>query len=186
MEPGPIMARQLAAHTGQLFRVLGDLVAVKAAAVDTGGAYALFEARTAPGAGMPRQVRRYDDAAFVVLEGAYVVDVGDRTVGLGPGDYAFAPRGTAHAYTNVGAAPARLLILVSPGGIHEQFVAEVGALVGDGAARPGPAGPADIARVVAAAEKYGIEFLPPAGSRPSGAGPDRRASARPRENRRDA
>jgi hypothetical protein len=105
------------------------------------------------------------------------VEVGGRTVSLGPGGYAFAPRGVAHAFTQIGAGPARLLLLASPGGIHEQFVAEVGAPLGDPAARPEPADAAAMERVVAAAEKYGIEFLQQPARRPArrddrGAAPD--------------
>ncbi len=70
------------------------------------------------------------------------------------------PRGTCHAYTNVGPGPARLLVLVSPGGIHEQFVAELGAPVPDPAPAP-PGVPPDLDAALAVAPKYGIELAPP-------------------------
>ena len=132
----------------------------KAAAADTGGAYALFEAHTAPGQGMPPHLRRYDDEAFFVLEGTYALRIGDETVELGAGNHAFVPRGTPHAYTNSGTGPARLLLLVSPGGIHEQFISDVGEPVADPAA-PAPAVPSELGKFAAAAPKYGIEFVPP-------------------------
>ncbi len=163
MDAAPLTSRQLAPGDGQTYRLLGDLVTVKAVAADTGGAYALFEACTAPGEGTPPHVQRYDDETVFVLEGTYAVQIGQQTVELGPGGYVFVPRGTAHAYTNVGAGPARLLLLVSPGGIHELFLAEVGQPVAGPVARPEPDGRTDIAQVVAAAEKYGIEFQPPTG-----------------------
>ena len=52
---------QLTPVTGQFLRVLGDLLAVRAVGADTGGAYALFEARTPPGAGMPAHLQRQRD-----------------------------------------------------------------------------------------------------------------------------
>lgn len=58
------------------------------------------------------------------------------------------PRETPHAYTNVGPGPGRLLVLVSPGGIHEHFLAETGAL-----------DPPDLERIATLAEKYGVELL---------------------------
>ena len=146
---------------GQAFRVLGNLVTVKAAGADTGGAYALFEAHTAPGQGMPTHLRRYDDEALFVLEGTYALRIGDETVELGAGGYAFVPRGTPHAYTNRGTGPARLLLLVSPGGIHEQFVADVGEPLANPAATPAPPAPAEFDKFAAAAPKYGIEVVPP-------------------------
>ena len=72
------------------------------------------------------------------------------------------PRGTLHAFTNIGTAPARMLIMVSPGGIHEQFLAAVGEPVADSAPPPLAVTPPDLARAMAVAPKYGIEFVPQA------------------------
>ena len=159
MTSAPLVPRHLAPSEGSAYRVLGQLVTVKAVAAETAGAYALFEARTAPWQGTPPHLRWYDDAAFFILEGTYALEIEGRTVELGPGGYAFVPRGTVHAYANVGTGPARLLILVSPGGIHEEFLADVGEPVDGRASAPG--GSTSIARVLAAAPKYGIEFVPP-------------------------
>ena len=158
MDRNPPDSTHLAPEAGATMLVFGERVTLKAAAADTRGAYALFEVRTAPGQGIPAHRQRYEDEALFVLEGAYIVQIGERTIELGPGGYAFVPRETTHAYTNSATGPARLLVLVSPGGIHEQFLAEVGALV---AAEPGVQ--PDIGRIASAAEKYGVEFLPPSG-----------------------
>lgn len=158
MDLVPPISTDHAPGAGQTLRVLGDLVTLKAVAADTRGAYALFEVRTAPGQGMPPHRQCYEDEALFVLEGTYAVQIGARIVELGPGDYAFVPREMPHAYTNAGPAPGRLLVLVSPGGIHEQFLAEIGART-DGVAGPAPPDPADIAPIARAAEKYGVEFL---------------------------
>jgi quercetin dioxygenase-like cupin family protein len=139
---------EFAPAAGRFLRVLGDHIAVRAAGADTGGAYALFEARTLAGAGMPAHLQRYEDEAFLVLEGTFAIRVGARAVALGPGGYLFVPRGTPHAYRNVGPAPGRLLLLVSPGGIHEHFLAETGAL-----------DPPDPERIATLGEKYGVELL---------------------------
>jgi quercetin dioxygenase-like cupin family protein len=133
-------------------RFITDIVTMKAAAADTGGVYSLFETETPPAGGCPSHTQRYDDETFYVLEGRYTFVLGDEEVELGPGGYLFAPRGTPHGYTNVSAAPARLLILVTPGGIQETFFDEVG----DRTDRP--AGEPEMARVLAVAPKYGVEF----------------------------
>lgn len=140
---------------GKTVRVVTDLVTFKASAADTGGAYSLFETRTAPGQGTPPHRQLLEEETFYVLEGTYAFLVGDETRELGPGGIAFIPRTTVHAYTNVGADTARMIILATPGGIHERFFAEVGEPV------DAPAGPIDVEKLVSVAAKYGIEILPP-------------------------
>lgn len=156
-----MLPRVVGAGEGPVYRVVADIVTFKAVAEDTGGAYSLFEDRTTPGMGTPPHLQRYEDESFVVLEGTYTFLVGDQRRVLHQGDYAFVPRGTVHAFTNTGDAPARLLIVVTPGGIHEQFFAEAGEPIADPANPPAPSGPPDVQRLIAIAAKYGIEILPP-------------------------
>ena len=157
-----VAPRHVAANSGRAIRVLGDRMTYKAVAAETGGAYSLFETSTPPGAGCLPHSQRYDEETFYVLEGRYALLLGDRTVELGPGDYAFVPRGTAHAFTNVGAEPARMLILVTPGGIHDTFFDEVGEHA------DGTEGDGDLSKMLAVAPKYGIEIPPPDADREAG------------------
>jgi hypothetical protein len=60
----------------------------------------------------------------------------------GPGAVMFVPAGCPHAFANPGAAPARMLYLVSPPG-HEHYLDEIGALIGRGG-RPDPDAIAEI------------------------------------------
>jgi quercetin dioxygenase-like cupin family protein len=163
MELVPLTARYVAPGAGQRYWVIDNLITVKAIAAETGGAYSLFEVRAAPGYGTPLHLHRYEDTTLFVLDGTVTVRVGDRTIELDPGGYAFLPREMPHAYTNPGTLPARLLVMVSPGGVSELFIAEVGQRAGHPAVLPGPDGPPDSAWIGIAAEKYGIEVLPPAG-----------------------
>jgi quercetin dioxygenase-like cupin family protein len=150
----------VAPGAGASRRVLGELVTVRVLADQTGGAYSLLEVRTAPGGGAPPHRQLYEDEAWFVLEGTYVLALGRERIELGPGGYAFVPRGTLHAYRNAGATPARMLVLLSPGGVQERFVAEVGASPG----APAPMPAADLAAAAVAGEKYGLEFLPEPGA----------------------
>jgi quercetin dioxygenase-like cupin family protein len=147
--------RYLRTSEGEQLRVITDVVTVKAAATDTGDAYSLFETETPPGGGCPPHEQRYDDETFYVLEGRYAFLIGDERVELEPGGYAFVPRGTVHAFTNVGSVPARMLLLITPGGIQETFFDEVGDRPDRPAWRP------DMTKVLAVAPKYGIEFAFP-------------------------
>jgi quercetin dioxygenase-like cupin family protein len=140
---------------GKQLTLITDAVTVKAETADTGGAFALYETETPPAGGCPPHVQRYDDEAFFVIEGRYSVLVGEDQIELGPGGYVFIPRGTVHAFTNPGSEPARMLVFVTPGGIHEQFVDEASDRAGRAPWEP------DMARVLAVAPKYGVEFSTP-------------------------
>ena len=51
--------------------VMGVLVTYKIPSHRTGGAYALFEVATPPGAGPPPHIHHREDEVFYVLEGEY-------------------------------------------------------------------------------------------------------------------
>lgn len=157
-----VQPRSLPPGEGEQVRVITDLVTVKAVAADTGGAYSLFEVETPAAGGCPPHVQRYGDETYYILEGCYAFLIGARQIEIGPGGYAFVPRHTVHAFTNVGSTPARMLLLVTPGGIQEMFFDEVG----DRTDRP--AWEPNMARVLAVAPKYGIEFASAVASKGSG------------------
>ena len=157
---------------GPTYRLANSLITVKATAADTRGYYALFEIDSPPGQGMAAHRQRYEDESLWVLEGTYRLAIGNEEVELGAGGYAFVPRGVAHSFTNSGADEARLLSLVTPGGIQERFIAEAGEHVtgpnGDVAADAAQAW----SRIAAIAQKYGIDILPPADAGAADAGED--------------
>ena len=153
-----LVSYRVPAGEGRTYSVLGDRVSVKATAAETGGAYSLFEGQIRPGSGVPPHIERHEDEAFFVLEGTFGFRIGGETVEVGPGGFAFVPRGTPHAFTNLGPETGRLLVLLSPGGIHERYFAELGGPTG---VPNVPTGPADIERAIAISAKYGIDILPP-------------------------
>jgi uncharacterized cupin superfamily protein len=108
---------------------------------------------TPPSGGCPPHRQRYEDEALYVLEGRYTLLLGDEELDAGPGSFVFIPRGTVHGFVNAGSEPARMLVLVTPGGIQETFFADVGDDIGRPAWEP------DMARVLAVAPKYGVEFM---------------------------
>src|SRR5215217_2910884 len=84
----------------------------------------------------------------------------DRDLTCGAGESFFAPRGTPHAFKNVGDAQARMLIAQSPGGVIEKYMEEAWEKIED-PSNPPPVEP-DFERIMTVAQKYGIEMLPPA------------------------
>jgi len=150
---------------GQAVRFTGEMALFRALAPDTGGAFTLLEFRVAPGYGASPHRDHSFDEAFFVLQGTFIVQVGEDEHHLSPGDFAFAPKLTPHAFRNTGMDEGRVLILTLPGGYQDRFFAEIGEPVSD---PEGPLtnDPGDRATVLAAAQRYGIEVLSPIVSMP--------------------
>lgn len=147
---------------------LGLPTRVRATAQTTSGAYGLVDNAMPPGFASPYHTHHAEDESFYVVEGevAFVID-GQWTI-AGPGAYLFGPRNLPHGFKVVGDAPARILLLCTPGGF-EQFVVEM--------SEPVPA-PADMARLIAVAAKYEIDIHGPLPEQPEAPAPTRsRASA---------
>jgi quercetin dioxygenase-like cupin family protein len=160
MSAAMLVPRIAPAHAAPTYAVLGDVLTVKATAADTGGAYSVFEERTLPGQGMPPHLHQYEEETFIVLEGRFRLQIDGRATDLDEDDYAFVPRGTVHSFVNIGPAVGRLLVLVTPGGIIEHFIAEIGTPVA-GPDGPHPAaGTIEPHHLAAVAAKYGMEFFP--------------------------
>ena len=91
-------------------------VVLKATGADTGGAVAVLEATSAPGAQADAHVHHDNDELFYVLEGRVRFEVGGQTVEAAAGAFVFVPRGTVHVARTVGAGPARVLAAFVPAG----------------------------------------------------------------------
>ena len=78
------------------------------------------------------------------------------------GDFISIPDGAVHAFQAVGDTPARLLILNSPGNMHEDFFTGIGTALPDGQTElPTPSEP-DIPAVLKKAEAVGMTIIAPA------------------------
>jgi quercetin dioxygenase-like cupin family protein len=142
---------------------VGTLLTVKVGAARTGGRYALFEQVCPPGTTTPPHVHRDEDEWFYVLDGALHLQVGREEHRLTAGGFGWGPKGVPHAIRGVGPEGARLLVGSEPGGF-EGFAREVGRPAEAPTPPPGPPEPDEIARVMAAAPRHGIEILGPPGA----------------------
>ncbi|CAA9398776.1 hypothetical protein AVDCRST_MAG82-76 [uncultured Rubrobacteraceae bacterium] len=144
---------------GRALWISRELVMCKVTSEQTGGAYSLFEISSQPQGGMPPHIQHREDECFYVLEGELQFLVEDRTMSVGVGSLLYVPRGNLHAYDNLGDKPARMLVIQTPGGLHERFFEELGEPVEDQAApsitESAPGGE----KITATAAKYGIEIL---------------------------
>ena len=83
-----------------------------------GGALSLFE--TSIAAGPPLHVHDREDECFYILGGELSVRCGEEAFSAGAGSFVFLPPGRPHRFW-APAQPARLLLIVAPGGIEDYF-----------------------------------------------------------------
>jgi quercetin dioxygenase-like cupin family protein len=92
----------------------GGRLTFKAMADATRGALTAIEATAAPGEGPPLHVHRDQDETIYVLDGRYLVKLGERYVDAPAGAFVFIPRGTPHTWQNVGTDVARFVATLAP------------------------------------------------------------------------
>lgn len=136
---------------------VGGLVRVLAGGAETGGRYALSEHTYAGGYATPLHRILDEDQSLYVLDGACTVAVGDTFATCIPGTLVAVPRGTPFAF-RVDSPVVRVLVLDTPAG-HEDFYRAAGEPAG--APEIPPPADLDMARVLAAAERYRVEILGP-------------------------
>ena len=92
-----------------------NAITLIATAEQTGGSIGVFEDTTSPGDGPPRHVHHGSDELFYILEGEFLILVGERQESVSTGTYVFVPRGTVHAYKVTGTKRGRMLSAFIPG-----------------------------------------------------------------------
>lgn len=111
----------------------------KLRAVDTAGTVSLLEFSLDAWASGPDLHDHHDsDEAFYVLSGLMEMQVGTDRYRLGPGEFAWVPRGTAHTFANAASQPARALTVATPGGL-ENFLADQARYLASCHGNPDPA-----------------------------------------------
>ncbi len=139
---------------GKAIWAQGHLFVLKADREATGGSFSLTEMLVAPTPvlGAPPHIHLNEDEAFYVLEGVLSYQLGSRSAEASAGSLVFIPRGTVHAFTNVGPQPARLLFILALAGF-EHFFEEIGEMA-QSRSLPEPPGPPDFNQLAALAKKY--------------------------------
>lgn len=88
---------------------------------ETRGALFVLEQANKRRGGPPLHIHHGEDELFYVLEGDYLVQVGDRRYPLKAGDCILGPRGIPHAWAFVGSGTGRMLLSYAPAGKMEAF-----------------------------------------------------------------
>jgi quercetin dioxygenase-like cupin family protein len=147
------------AGTGATYRSPVDEVKFLVTGQETGGAFFMAEVSVPPGAGNPPHIHRREEEFFYIQQGTLTVQVGGKTLTVSSGDFVGLPRGVAHSFQNTGKVEAKLLLLAVPAGLERLF-AEAFYPAADCPDAPSMS-EAFMARLLAAASKCGVEFLPP-------------------------
>jgi len=89
---------------------------------DTNELQAVFEDIVEPGLVPGRHIHHKQDETFLFLEGTFDVEIDGKLYKMSAGDTAFIPKGTVHAWKNVGDGIGRLRYIFSPAlNIEEMF-----------------------------------------------------------------
>jgi quercetin dioxygenase-like cupin family protein len=146
--PTPSTPKLVAPGEGRTVKLFGVRFDYKVASADSGGSLAVLEVEIPAKTLVKPHNHSREDEYSLVLAGTVGVRVGDRVLQAGPGASLVKPRGTPHAMWNADSTPARVVEILSPGGLEAYFEALPPIL-----AHEDGAGPKEYHEL---AERYGI------------------------------
>ena len=114
---------------GKRREVFGSrVIDTKVSALDNDGGLCVTEIIDVEKGGPARHLHHEQDEWFYVVEGRYIIEVGEERYELGAGDSVLAPRKVAHVLAHVGDGTGRLLAALQPAGQIEAFFDELATL----------------------------------------------------------
>ena len=99
----------------------GDTFYTKVSTKDTGGDLYVYESSRVKKGGPALHFHYNQDECWYILEGEFLIKVGDQLYNAKAGDTVFGPRGVPHAFTKTNDGNARLLMTFQPAGKMEEF-----------------------------------------------------------------
>jgi quercetin dioxygenase-like cupin family protein len=141
----------------------GELFIWKTLGAANGGAMDFGEMSVEPGTKVPLHIHHGHDEAYYVLNSTFRFKVGDEIAEAPVGAFVFIPRGTPHAWTNIGSEAGRVTLIFTPGGMSGLFE-ELEPLIPEmmvGMNDMSKVDPAVLAKVEAISRKYQYEIVGP-------------------------
>ncbi len=129
--------------------VPGSTATARLTSVET-GSIAVVEHTFAPGVLVPPHRHTREDEISYVVSGEMGFRSAGRETTLRAGGYVVKPRGELHSMWNAGQTPARMIEIISPGGLERYFVELAEAVAAAGAPSP------ELVAPIAA--RYGLSF----------------------------
>ena len=151
----------IAKGEGTSFWLLADLHTFKVVGADTGGAFTVAELTADPEMGPPPHIHRQADETFYILEGTFDFMLAGREFSAGAGAFVYLKGGVVHTHRAGGGKPAKALVMQAPAGV-EKFIEEAGKPAAHPNARPSPPDMSELQRIVAIAQRHGIDVPPSA------------------------
>ena len=141
--------------------LVGDTYTILLTGDETGGRYCLIDAHVPPGRGPPPHRHDFEEA-FTILEGEIEVTFRGKTVTARAGETINIPANAPHSFRNSADAPARMLIICTPAGMDQFFIA-IGDPVDSRTAPPPKLSEAEVVermvRIEVLAPMYRIELV---------------------------
>lgn len=97
----------------------GDTFYTKIATKDTDGDVFLFESTRVVNGGPPLHYHQNQDEWFYILQGEFLIKIGEETFTAKAGASAFAPRTVVHAFSKTSKEDGKMLIMFQPAGMME-------------------------------------------------------------------
>src|ERR1041385_3533611 len=101
--------------------IMGGHFDLKVSSRDSGGDLLIYDTLRWEKGGPALHRHHFQDEWFYVIRGEFIVQVGNDTLHLQPGDSAFAPRKIPHAFAKVSDGEGQMLVLFQPAGSMEDF-----------------------------------------------------------------
>lgn len=144
----PPHAKVIAPEDGKTLKLFGVRFNFKIETADAGGNLALMEVEIPPHTLVKPHNHTREDEYSLIMSGTVGVRVGDDVQEATAGSYLVKPRGIPHAMWNAGPEPAKVMEILSPGGM-EKYFEELAPIL----AHEGGAGPAQYYEL---AQNYGL------------------------------
>lgn len=142
------------AGQGKALSLRGTQVAYKAEGQRSAGGPTFLEFTAAPGFNTGDHIHSQIEEIFYVVEGEFRIRAGDRVLRAKPGDFVLVPPGVPHGFANPIGGPAKMVLLISPAGVHERYFEDLAEIL----AKPGPP---DVGAISALRQRYDTEQVSP-------------------------
>ncbi|MBD2704355.1 cupin domain-containing protein [Spirosoma sp. BT702] len=109
----------------QITLLQGDTFFTKISTQDTNGDLYVYESTRLKEGGPPHHYHFSQDEWWYVLQGEFIIKVGEKTYRAKAGDSVFGPRMVPHSFAKVGEGEAKLLMIFQPAGRMEEFFQKV-------------------------------------------------------------
>jgi len=106
---------------GELLSVMGIDITVKLSGEDTANAYSVVELNIPPGNGPGMHIDTRWDESWYVIEGTFAFCLDGEEIEAVAGNFAYAKKGIAHSFKNIGQAVGKIMMIAVPSGVENFF-----------------------------------------------------------------